>query len=192
MIMNAECGKAMTWLRGVCRAATPAGTSVKARSYRGYLRSCDKGQTLVEFALILPLLMMCLTFMFAIGLAMLTYMHLYSATSNAAVTQLATARGASSDPCAAIVTSVTTTVPASLNASNLTYTVTIQNSSLATVTYGPTTGSGFSCTAAAAILGADNPDTPGTLTVSYPYTWIPVILRHMSGNFQASVGVTVY
>jgi hypothetical protein len=132
--------------------------------------------------------------MFSIGLAMLTYVHLYSATSYAAVNYLAPARGVTADPCAAIVTAVTTAVPATLNASNLTYTVTIQNASLATVTYGPTTGSGFSCTAAATILDAEGypTNTAGTLTVSYPFTWIPVVLRQMSGKLQASVGVTVY
>jgi Flp pilus assembly protein TadG len=169
---------------------------ITARPFVGSLRSGDEGQSLIELALVLPMLMMTITFMFSIGMAMLSFVQLDSATSNAAIGQLAPDRdGAiSSDPCAAIVTTVTSQLGSNFTAANLTYTVTITNSAGATVTYGPTTGSGFSCGAAYTTLHADTThnNTPGSLTISYPYSWVPVIMKSMSGNLTATQPVAVY
>jgi Flp pilus assembly protein TadG len=183
-------------LHGFCRAAALGRTRAEARSIGdrlcAYLRSGGEGQSLVEFALVLPMLLMTLTFMFSLGLGMLSYEQLAGATSYAALSQLATARGVTGDPCNAIELSVSGALP-SWKAANLTYTVTIQNSSGTNVTYGPTTGTGFSCTAAySALYPTTTNNTPGSLTVSYPYTWIPVFMQHMTGNLTATQPVTVY
>jgi hypothetical protein len=57
-------------------------------------------------------------------------------------------------------------------ASKLTYTLVIMDSSGSNHTYGPTAGSSFSCTAGAAL---EAPNEPVTLTVSYSYTWMPIL-----------------
>jgi Flp pilus assembly protein TadG len=158
---------------------------------RAFLSSNVDGQSLVEFALVVPMLLMVLTFMFSLSMAMISYEQLNSATSSAALQVLATSRNVLADPCASVESSVSTALPG-FTASKLTYTVTIQNSSGSNVTYGPTTGTGFSCTGAATVLSADNTSTPGSLTVSYPYTWIPVYLQKMTGNLSATQPVTVY
>jgi Flp pilus assembly protein TadG len=146
---------------------------------------------MVEFAVVLPMLLMVVTFMFSISMAMISYEQLVTATANAAFQQLAPARNVLADPCNSIVTAVTTALP-SWSAAKFTYTVTIQNSSGTNVTYGPTAGSGFSCTAAATVLSADSSSTPATLAVSYTYSWIPVYLQKMSGNLSVTQPVTVY
>jgi Flp pilus assembly protein TadG len=146
---------------------------------------------MVEFALVLPMLLMILTFMFSISMAMISFEQLNTATVNAALLQLAPARNVLPDPCSSIQTAVTYALP-SFTASKLTYTVTIQNSSGTNVTYGPTTGTGFSCTAAYTVLSADQTATPASLTVSYTYSWIPVYLQHMKGNLSVTQPVTVY
>jgi Flp pilus assembly protein TadG len=146
---------------------------------------------MVEFALVLPMLLMILTFMFSISMAMISYEQLNVATANAALLQLAPARNVDPNPCSSIQTAVTYALP-SFTASKLTYTVTIQNSSYTNVTYGPTTGAGFSCTAAFGVLSADSPGTPASLTVSYTYSWLPVYLQHMTGNLSVTQPVTVY
>jgi Flp pilus assembly protein TadG len=141
--------------------------------------------------LVLPMLLMVLTFMFSISMAMISFEQLNVATANAALLQLAPARNVDPNPCSSIQTAVTTSLP-SWTASKLTYTVTIQNSSGTNVTYGPTTGTGFSCTAAYTVLAADQTATPASLTVSYTYSWLPVYLQHMAGNLSVTQPVTVY
>jgi Flp pilus assembly protein TadG len=159
--------------------------------FRALLCSGVEGQTLVEFAVVLPMLLMVVTFMFSISMAMINYEQLNTATANAALLQLATARNVLTDPCSSIQTSITNSLP-TWTASKFTYTVTIQNSSGTNVTYGPTAGSGFSCTGAATVLSADSTATPATLTVSYTYSWLPVYLQKMTGNLSVVQPVTVY
>lgn len=188
-------GHARSLLHGFCRAQSACGANVKARSIGGrsgaLLCSDVEGQSLVEFALVLPMLLMVLTFMFSISMAMISFEQLNVATANAALLQLAPARNVDPNPCSSIQTAVTTSLP-SWTASKLTYTVTIQNSSGTNVTYGPTTGTGFSCTAAYTVLAADQTATPASLTVSYTYSWLPVYLQHMAGNLSVTQPVTVY
>jgi Flp pilus assembly protein TadG len=188
-------GQARSLLHGFCRAKAACGASVKARSIggrSGALLCFDvEGQSLVEFALVLPMLLMVVTFMFSISMAMISYEQLNVATANAALLQLAPARNFLPDPCSSIQTAVTYALPG-FTASNLTYTVTIQNSSGTNVTYGPTTGTGFSCTPAFGVLSADQPGTPASLKVSYTYSWLPVYLQHMTGNLSVTQPVTVY
>ena len=189
------CAQARSLLNGYCRVWVTCGSNVKARSIGGRFRALlcfdVEGQSLVEFAVVLPMLLMVVTFMFSICMAMINFEQLDTATANAALLQLATARNVLTDPCSTIQTSMTTSLP-SWSASKFTYTVTIQNSSGTNVTYGPTTGSGFSCTAAATVLSADSTATPATLTVSYTYSWLPVYLQKMTGNLSVTQPVTVY
>jgi len=146
---------------------------------------------MVEFAVVLPMLLMVVTFMFSVSMAMISFEQLNVATANAALFQLAPARNVLTDPCSSIQTAVTTALPG-WTAAKFTYTVTVQNSSGSNVTYGPTTGAGFSCTAAYTVLSADQASTPASLTVTYTYSWLPVYLQHMTGNLSVTQPITVY
>lgn len=186
-------GQAKVFLPGVCHFMATRRASAQAPSMGdrllAFLRSGDEGQNLVEFAVMLPVLLMTLTFMFSLSMAVINYEQLVNATF-AGGQQLMTARNFLTDPCNSVETAVTTFLP-SWKASNFTYSVTIQNSGGTNVTYGPTTGSGFSCTAAYTVLSADNPNTPASLTVTYQYTWIPVYMQTMAGNLSVTQPVNV-
>jgi Flp pilus assembly protein TadG len=130
----------------------------------------EEGGALLEFAITLPLLMTVLTGAASFSLAFYSLQQLGNAVSSAS--QLVAAeQGLITDPCAQAVTSVTGSLPG-WTASKLTYTMVITDSSGSAHTYGPTAGSSFSCTAGAAL---EAPNEPVTLTVSYAYTWMPIL-----------------
>lgn len=133
------------------------------------LRS-EEGGALLEFAITLPLLMTVLTGAASFSLAFYSLQQLGNAVSSAS--QLVAAeQGLITDPCATTVTSVTGSLPG-WTASKLTYTLAITDSSGSAHTYGPTAGNSFSCTAGAAL---EAPNEPVVLTVSYSYTWMPIL-----------------
>lgn len=152
-----------------------------------HLRDGEEGNALVEFALVAPLMLLLMTGMFSVVMALMNYQQLGNAV-NTASQQVMAARSNGSDPCAAVVSTVTTVLP-SWTASKFTYTVQIYTTATASTTYGPTTGSSFSCTAGEANL---TPDYPAAITVSYAYTWLPVMWSkwasalNLSGNLKAS------
>ncbi|MGB8099496.1 MAG: TadE/TadG family type IV pilus assembly protein, partial [Terracidiphilus sp.] len=121
-------GRAMALLCGLNRAAASSRTRVESWSLGGWLRSGDKGQSLVEFAVVLPLLLLIITFMFSLTMAMVSYEMLGDATASVAQLQLAPGRALLADPCATVATGITAALP-SWTPSNFTYTVTITNSS---------------------------------------------------------------
>ena len=193
-------GQAMALRHGFCHATASGRAGAKALSLggrlRAFLHSDSEGQSLAEFAIALPMLMMVMTFMFAITMAMISYEQLIGAVNGASTQILYNAYVVTGgDPCASIQTMVNSSLPASFDRSKLTFTVTIQNSSGQTVTYGPTTGSGFSCAGAAGVLqsdlGAGETYTNGTLSVSYPYVWIPVFAQKLSGTMTVTQAVPV-
>jgi hypothetical protein len=122
-----------------------------------------------------------LTGTISFSLALYNFQQLGLATSNVAQ-QIGALSGLLTDPCAKVVTSVTTVLP-NWTASKFTYTVTLTDSSGTAHQFGPTTGSSFSCTAGAADM-ADN--QPVTLLVGYQYTWFPILSFSPSGNLAAS------
>jgi Flp pilus assembly protein TadG len=156
------------------------------RSIGGRLRAlCFRGQeggTLVEFAVMVPILAAILTGMASFSMALYSFQQLGSATSNAAQT-VGAEQGLIADPCAAVATFVTGALP-NWTAGNLTYTVTITDSSGTAHPYGPTTpttGSPFSCIAGAAEMAQNE---PLTVQVSYKYTWLPIL------NFRPASALT--
>ena len=129
----------------------------------------EEGTSLVELAIALPIMMMLLTGVASFSLALYSLQQLGNATANA--TQVvASEQALVSDPCASVVTLVTGALP-SWTASKFTYTVTITNSGGTATTFGPTTGSSFSCTSGAADMAQNEPIA---VTVSYAYSWLPV------------------
>jgi Flp pilus assembly protein TadG len=142
----------------------------------------EEGSSLVEFAMVVPLMLTVLTGGASFSMALYNMQQLSNAT--AATTQQLGAQGKAvtgGDPCAAAVTSVTAMLP-HWTASKLTYTLTITTSG-GTYTSGPTTGSSFSCTSLDADMDAN---APLTLTVTYSYTWFPILGFSPSSNLTAS------
>lgn len=186
--------------RGLKPAQGSWGARVKARTIARRTRACmrpgEEGAALVEFALVVPMMLVVITGMFSVVIALINYQQLGNATNGAAQV-LITARGILTDPCASVESAVTSTLP-TWSPTKFTYTVTLTNSAGTATTYGPTTGSSFSCTAGAAVLtsGTGASGEPASVTVSYAYTWLPVFwLRwaptKLSGNLKTSASVLV-
>jgi Flp pilus assembly protein TadG len=117
------------------------------------------GQSLVEFALCLPVLLMVVMGICSFGVAMENYTVLNEATGVAA-RQLAISRGQTLDPCSYVRNSLYTAAPG-LNSSNMTIVVTLNG----------TAYTNASCASANATSGAPanmQQNTPATVTASYP------------------------
>jgi Flp pilus assembly protein TadG len=104
-------GQAGSLLHGFCRAKASCGVRAKARSIGGrlrvFLRSDGEGQSLVEFALTLPMLLMVLLGIFTVGIFLWNYQQLSYATNQGLVTlQQLPDTPAASDPCSAVATAV--------------------------------------------------------------------------------------
>jgi Flp pilus assembly protein TadG len=123
------------------------------------LRTSDDGGSLVEFALVLPVLLLLVTGMFSFGIAINNYLTLTNAVGIGA-RFLAVDRGLSLDPCAATVAAVEGTV-FGLNPASLSFTFVING----------TTYPGLSCISTSLTSGAPGnmvQGTPAQVTVTYP------------------------
>ena len=136
-------------------AATPR---VERRSKLRLMLMQDKGQSLVEFALTVPFLLLVVTAIAAFGIAFNNYMVLTEATSVGA-RQLTVSRGQTTDPCKTFSGAVYAAAPM-LKQANLTFTMSLNGS-----TYNGTSCSGSPTSGAPAnmILG-----TNAVVTVTYP------------------------
>ncbi len=162
------------------RRTGPRSTAIRwAR--RAWSSSGEEGTSLVEFAIVLPLLMTILTGGASFCMALYSFQQLGYAGSNAAQL-LAAEQGLITDPCATTASTVTAALP-NWTPSKITYTVTITDSSGAAHTFGPTAGSSFSCTSGAADMAANE---PVTVQVSYQYTWFPILSYSPSSSLTSS------
>jgi Flp pilus assembly protein TadG len=138
-------------------AASPGvrvGTRSLGKRVRARLRtSKEGGQAAVEFALVLPILLLIVTAVFAFGIALHDYLELTDAVSIGA-RLLAINRGQTADPCATAAAAIEKAAPF-LNSANMTFTITLNGN----------TNSGASCTSGAAEMVQN---TAATVTVSYP------------------------
>lgn len=141
----------------------------------------EEGGALLEFAVTLPLFLTVITGSASFSLAFYSLQQLGNATSNAAQL-IAAEQGLLTDPCATTVTSVTGALPG-WTASKFTYTETITDSTGTAHTYGPTTGSSFSCTAGASYL---SPNEPVSIKVSYAYSWLPILAFSPSSSLTST------
>ena len=163
--------------RGITRQALRlAQRLMRAKFVKG-----EEGTSLVELAISVPIMMMLLTGAASFSLAFYSLQQLGSATANAAQV-LAAEQGLITDPCANVVTSVTTSLP-NWTASKLTYTVSITDSGGTAHTTPATTGSSFSCNTYAAYMAQNE---PVTVTVSYSYSWLPIFKFTPSSALTAS------
>jgi Flp pilus assembly protein TadG len=160
---------------------------------RAFLFSDREGNTLVEFALVAPVLLVLLTAMFSASMAIYSYERLGEAVF-AGSQYLQNGRGllSNSDPCLSAAQAVVANLPSFTG--TFTYTVTFWTAPGTSVTYGPFSGAG---TAGASCTGtAYNVDMvqnePAQLTVTYQYVWFPVFGRTLgTGTLSKSETVLV-
>jgi len=136
-------------------AASP-GVRVEARSRGKQARARDEqGQTLVEFALVLPLLLTLLLGIIYFGIALNNYITLTNAT-NVGAQLLSFSRGQTTDPCLTTKQAVIAAAP-SLAQANLKFTIALNGTNVATNTATP------SCPTASLVATQS-----AAVTVTYP------------------------
>jgi Flp pilus assembly protein TadG len=127
--------------------------------------SSDEGQSLLEFALCVPVLLLLVTGIMTFGLALNNYLVMTNAVSTSAQL-LSVSRSNTTDPCSLTATSFTTSAP-NLTASNLSFTYVLNG-----VSYGPYKGlSASTCSSSSTSTGAAGNLVAGQsaeVTVSYP------------------------
>jgi Flp pilus assembly protein TadG len=155
-------GQVMTLKRSLIRDVVPVELDVKPRSLRGQMHilmhAGEEGNALVEFALILPMLLMLTTGLMVFGVAMNNYLQLTHAVSVGARSVSLYGHDASTsssiDPCSLASAAVISAAPG-LNPANMTF----------SYSFGSSTASSTSCTGAAASLVSR---TNVTVTATYP------------------------
>jgi Flp pilus assembly protein TadG len=161
-------------------------------------RRGEEGATLVEFAITLPILMAMLTGTCSVAMAMYSLQRLANATTTAVQTvangqgttigiTVGTSTYSDSDPCEFAAAEVTSALSGWNGA--FSYTMVITDDTGATHTYSSTTSHGvttFSCTAGSTELAQNE---PVTLTVTYAYSWLPILaFKPTSINLTSSQG----
>jgi len=141
---------------GVTREVRHLGESVRSR----VRASNEGGQSLVEFAITLPLLLLILTGMFQFGIALNHDLMLTDAVAIGG-RYLAISRGVTTDPCASAITTVKGVAP-QLNPARLTFTFGFYDGTGAAL-YGPTATA--SCSSATGDLV---PSGTAKIRVTYP------------------------
>jgi Flp pilus assembly protein TadG len=147
----------------------------------------EEGTSLLEFAITGVVFFTVLTGAASFSLALYSMQQLSNATSSA-IQSVSELRGITTDPCKAAVTSITGTLP-NWTASKFTYTMWITDSTGKANKFGPTTGSGFSCTGG---VTDQTENYPVTLTVSYAYSWIPILGLSPKSPLTATEGTMSY
>lgn len=154
----------MAHLSGLKRAAASKSEHAEAR-FSGArvcarLHSGKEGQAIVEFALLLPILLMLIIGLFGFGLY-IAYFQALTQAVGAGGQVLAHSRGVSSNPCADALTAIQAASPLKIDPANITVTVTFNGSSLG--------GSNNSCPGTASTnLGTAG---GGTVVVGATYTY---------------------
>jgi len=176
-VQKNEHGQTEVLPRGLNRVAAASQTSVKNRSIGGRLRisfRCgDEGQSLIEFAVVLPVFLLLITGMFSVVMAVMSYEQLGEATfAGSQVLQNGRGMLSNGDPCASVATAVTASLP-TWTATQFTYTVTITDSTGTPSSSGALVGPSPTCTSLYTSMANNE---PATLTVSYSYTWMPTYL----------------
>jgi Flp pilus assembly protein TadG len=97
------------WNRSASSAAQRGSRSL-SRQIHALLRSGDEGNAIIEFALILPVMLLLTTGIMVFGIAMNNYLQLNNAVSVGART-LAISAQLTLDPCATASSAITSAVP---------------------------------------------------------------------------------
>ena len=155
---------------GICRAGAPRRVNAKARSIASRLRmrllGDDKGQAIVEFALMLPILLMILTGIIGVSFAIFNWQSLNQGTDAAAryladegETNNSNGDSKMTDPCSAAFAQITN-LTAGLDPSQITVTYTFNGNNIGTFKG----TSANTCAGDQSYLGSGNI----TVTTTYP------------------------
>lgn len=162
--------------RGAISTARVLAGSMSAQKCRRLARS-EQGGPLIEFAFVLPLMMICLTGIFAFGVAIYNALVLTQATGSGAQ-YLQQIRLTTADPCADTLTAIENAAP-TLRPAGISLALNING----------TAASGTSCASSTATLqGAQG--KPVTVSTTYPCTLAVYGLNF--GACQLSAKVTEY
>jgi Flp pilus assembly protein TadG len=145
---------------GLYREAAPSGAHAIGRCMRTLLRRGEQGQSLVEFALIAPMLLLLATGIMVFGLAMNNYLQLTNAVSVGART-VAINAGVTLDPCATAANAITAAAPG-LNPANFTFSYTFSGTAYSS---NSCSSSDFKSGAAKALASGST----ATVTATYPF-----------------------
>jgi Flp pilus assembly protein TadG len=182
-------GRALIFARGFCRSTAPERAGARAQSTGSRLRAClrtgGEGQSLVEFALVLPVLALILTGLFWSGINMCNYLALHNGVEAGArylAIQGNTTGNTSTnltDNCQSFFTQMMGS-SSTLNPSNITVTYMLNGS-----TYGPFTGAAANtCPTASTNFGSG-----GTFTVIASYPCSAGIYKANLSGCQLTVSV---
>jgi len=130
-----------------------AAAATAARKKSTGLLHCQEGGPLVEFAMVLPMMMLVVTGIFYLGITLCLYLQLTNATQVGAQL-LSVSRGQTTDPCSSVSAAVEAAAP-NLKTSNLTFAYSLDGQPY----------SGTTCSAGASYLVQG---TSASLTVTYP------------------------
>jgi Flp pilus assembly protein TadG len=149
-------------MNALARVAASLCLGSRVRHQIGSVRTCiqrsdERGSTLIELALCIPILLMIVTGITSIGFALNNYLMLTNSVQIGA-RQLAILSGQTTDPCLAVSSTISAASPL-LRSANLSYTFTING----------TAYTGTTCTAGAARLLEG---TSATVQVTYPCSLI--------------------
>ena len=137
-------------------ASEPTYRSVWARFFRS-----ESGGPLIEFAMVLPMMMVCVTGILTFGVAMYNAINLTQATGQAAQFVQSNADATSlTDPCAQAMTAIENAAP-TLNPSNITLTLSLN---------GGTATTASSCSSLASTFNAAASESYFTISTAYPCT----------------------
>jgi Flp pilus assembly protein TadG len=160
---------------------------------RALRRHGEEGTALVEFAMTAPILVAALTAMCSFAMGLYSLQQLGNATTNAVQTVaeyqgINTGTTNDSDPCALAASTVTAAL-SGWSTSNFSYSMTITyvNSSnvTTTATYTAAEGATFTCTAGSAELSQNY---PVALTVTYAYSWLPILKFSPTSSLTSTQG----
>ena len=157
----------------------------------------EKGSSLVELAISLPIMLMLLTGAASFSLAFYFLQQLGNATTSG-VQLIAADQGLVSDPCETGAAAVEGGLP-NWATTKLTFTLNWTDSTGGSHTQGPTlesSSTAFSCATAGDgstdTSTAIGPNTPVVLTVSYSYTWLPMYKFSGSSALSSTQAALAY
>lgn len=163
--------------RALCFTQFLAEKAIHSKRWSQWRRAAFFGQeggSLVEFAVVLPLMMTVITGAASFSMGLYSFQQLSNAASTVAQ-QLGAQAGTITDPCATTATTASSALP-NWTSSKLSFTLKITNTSGTVNTYasGSTygTGSAFSCTGGASEMA---PNEPVVVQITYAYTWFPIL-----------------
>jgi Flp pilus assembly protein TadG len=164
-------GKKVKILRGMNRAAAPGKGGVRTPAIGerlcAFFRSGDEGQSLIEFAVVLPLMMVVVTGVLIFGLYEMQMMALTEGVDSAGRV-LAVSAGQTLDPCATAATAVQNAAVV-LNSKNLSYSI-VLNPVAGNLSANNNTYNASTCSSSNYTTGApSNLVTGGTVTVTATY-----------------------